>query len=61
MPSQSSRRLDRPQVVEARDSLRKLLEAIERGELTASRGHVERLEGAVMALSALLGDESSDG
>ncbi len=61
MPSQANRPLDRQQVVEARDGLRKLLEAIERGELTAGRGHVERLEGAVMALSALLGDPSSEG
>lgn len=43
-------------VAEARDGLARILEAIRQGELTASSAYVSRLEGAISALSALLGD-----
>lgn len=49
-------RVDRITVSDARDGLRRVLEAIRRGELTAGPGYVARLEGAIAALQALLGD-----
>lgn len=44
-------------VAEARDGLQRILEAIGRGELTASASYVARLEGATAALSAMLGED----
>jgi hypothetical protein len=41
-------------VIESRDGLRRVLEAIYKGELTAGPGYVARLEGAIAALDALL-------
>lgn len=40
----------------ARDQLARMLEAVRAGELTAPSGLVARLEGAITALEALLGD-----
>ena len=51
-----TQRLQPRDVAQARDGLQRILEAIGRGELTASQGYVARLEGAITALSALLGD-----
>ena len=51
-----SRRSQLSEIAGARDGLQRILEAIGRGELTASQGYVARLEGAITALSALLGD-----
>jgi len=48
-------------VVEARDGLRRVLAAIHRGELTADSGYVARLEGAIAALDALLGEPANEG
>jgi hypothetical protein len=46
-----------PQVVrEARNGLERVLEAIREGDLTAGPGYQSRLEGAIAALDALLGD-----
>lgn len=50
------RRLGPSDVADARDGLQRILEAISRGELTASSAYVSRLEGAVAALSALLSE-----
>lgn len=52
----ASSRLDRRVVADARDGLQRVLEAIRAGELTAGPGYVARLEGAVAALDALLGE-----
>ena len=52
-------RLERHTVAESRDGLQRVLEAIRTGELTASPGYLARLEGAIAALDALLG-ESAD-
>lgn len=52
--------LDAQVIREARDVLVRLLDAVARGELGASRGHVERLTGALAALSALLGDNAGE-
>ena len=41
-------------VIESRDGLRRVLDAIRKGELTAGPGYVARLEGAVAALDALI-------
>lgn len=43
-------------VIGARDGLRRILEAIRSGDSTASDAYVARLEGAVAALDAILGD-----
>ena len=60
MVKRSPRQRLRPgDVAEARDGLRRILEAIGRGELTASPGYVARLEGAIAALSAMLGEPLS--
>lgn len=60
MVTRSSRHRLRPgDVAEARDGLQRILEAIGRGELTASPGYVARLEGAIAALSAMLGEPLS--
>ena len=40
----------------ARDQLAQLLDAVRAGELTAPSGLVGRLEGAITALEALIGD-----
>jgi hypothetical protein len=50
----SHARLDRSTVSEARDGLRRVLEAIRKEELTAGPGYVARLEGAIAALDPLL-------
>ena len=50
------RQLQPGNVAKAQDGLQRILEAIGRGELTASSAYVARLEGAISALSALLGD-----
>jgi hypothetical protein len=50
-------RLQRRTVADARDGLQRILEAIGRGELTASSSYVARLEGAIAALSAMLGED----
>jgi hypothetical protein len=47
-------RLQQRTVAESRDGLRRVLEAIHKGELTASTGYIARLEGAIAALDALL-------
>ena len=51
------RRLSPGDVEQARDGLQRILEAIGRGELTASSSYVARLEGATLALSAMLGED----
>lgn len=51
-------RFDRRSVAEARDGLRRVLDAIRKGELTAGPGYVARLEGAIDALDSVL--EASD-
>ena len=51
-----TQRLQPRDVAQARDGLQRILEAIGRSELTASSAYVARLEGAISALSALLGD-----
>ncbi len=51
-----SSRLDRRVVADARDGLQRVLEAIRAGELTAGPGYVARLEGAIAALAALVGE-----
>jgi hypothetical protein len=56
----ASSRLERTTVSEARDGLKRVLEAIRAGELTAGPGYVARLEGAVAALEALLGQLTLD-
>lgn len=43
-------------LLEARDGLRSFVEAIRSDELPGSRAYVARLEGAIAALDALLGD-----
>ena len=43
-------------VIGARDGLRRILEAIRSGELRASPSYVARLEGAIAALDAVLGE-----
>ncbi len=53
-----TQRLQPRDVAQARDGLQRILEAIGRGELTASSAYVARLEGAISALSALLRDSS---
>ena len=40
---------------DAREGLRRVLDAIRSGELTASPSYVARLEGAIAALDILLG------
>jgi hypothetical protein len=50
----SGRNIHRKVVVESRDGLQRLVEAIRRGELTAAPGYVARLEGAIAALDALI-------
>lgn len=50
------KRLRPADVAEARDGLQRILEAVRRGELTASNTYVSRLEGAISALGALLGE-----
>ena len=57
--STTPKRLRPADVAEARDGLQRILEAIGRGELTASPGYVARLEGAIAALSAMLGEPLS--
>ncbi len=52
-----NRRISAGDVAEARDGLQRILEAIGRGELTASSSYVARLEGATVALSAMLGED----
>ena len=60
MVKRSSRQRLRPgDVAEARDGLQRILQAIGRGELTASSAYVARLEGAIAALSAMLGEPLS--
>ena len=54
-----TQRLRPGDVAEARDGLQRILEAIGRGELTASSSYVARLEGATLALSAMLGEDPS--
>jgi hypothetical protein len=49
-------RIERRTLAESRDGLQRVLEAIRTGELTATPGYVARLEGAIAALDALLGD-----
>ena len=51
------RRISPGDVEQARDGLQRILEAIGRGELTASSSYVARLEGATLALSAMLGED----
>lgn len=51
-----SRRLRPRDVAQARDGLQRILEAIGRGELTASSAYVSRLEGAISALGALVSE-----
>lgn len=48
--------LDRALVEDTRNTLARLLEAVRDGRLTAPRGMVARLEGAVWSLSLVLGD-----
>ena len=54
-------RLHRRTVAESREGLERVLEAIHKGELTASAGYVARLEGAIAALEALLGESPDVG
>lgn len=62
MVKHSPRQRLRPgDVAEARDGLQRILEAIGRGELTASPGFVPRLEAAIATLSAMLGEPLSPG
>lgn len=49
-------RLHPDAVIDCREGLQRLLHAIRRGELTAGSGYVARLEGAIAALDALLGE-----
>lgn len=49
-------RIERRTVADTRQGLQRILEAIRRGELTAGPSYVARLEGAIAALEALLGD-----
>lgn len=55
-----TRRLGPADVADARDGLQRILEAIGRGELTASSAYVSRLEGAISALDALVSDGPKD-
>lgn len=54
--SSRTQRLHRRTVAESRDGLERVLVAIRDGELTADTAYVARLEGAIAALSALLGE-----
>lgn len=51
-------RLRRRTVAESRDGLQRVLEVIRTGELIASPGYVARLQGAIAALDALLGESA---
>lgn len=53
-------RIDVATLVETAAALRRLLAAVEAGELTASPREVARLEGAVQAIEMLAGRDSSD-
>ncbi len=55
-----SRRSQLSEIAGARDGLQRILEAIGRGELTASSVYVSRLEGAISALDALLRGSHND-
>lgn len=50
--------LDRQLVQDTREALSRLLDAVRRGDLTATGGMVARLEGAVWALDALLANDA---
>jgi hypothetical protein len=43
-----------------RDGLRRMLDRLESGELTASAATRHRIEGAVVALSVVLGESSAE-
>jgi hypothetical protein len=53
------RPLTRQEVSDLAGSLQALLDAIERDEMTAATAMTYRLEGAVAALEAVLGDDAS--
>lgn len=47
------------QIAATTDTLRRVLELIQTGDLTASIATTHRIEGAVAALEAVIGDSSS--
>lgn len=53
------RSYSREELAEVADGLRRILDAIARGELSAEPGEINRLEGAAAALSALARGERS--
>jgi hypothetical protein len=50
------RKIGREDIVKSRDGPRLVLEAIRAGELTAGPGYQARLDGAIAALDALIGE-----
>jgi hypothetical protein len=51
--------LQRRTVIESRDGLRRVLEKVRQGDLTAGPGYVAGLEGAIAALDALIEEAPS--
>ena len=52
----SERKVSVAEIREVAAGLRRMLDAIEAGQITADSGTIARLEGAVAALDALAGD-----